>query len=753
MAEITADIVSDALRYISADTSRDEWTQVLMSIKSFLSEAGKNIAEAWSRTSQRFKKSDFDSTWRSINEFGGITIGTLLKKALDNGYSFPKDEKNKDHTKEYKSLLKQYEEAGRLHALEEQRQKEERQKQAAETAKKIIQDAGECLNHPYLEKKQVQSHGLLLNGNNLLIPVYDAGTDEIISYQTIYPASDGFQKRFLKDGKVKNGYFSIGDFKKSDQTVAFAEGYATAATIHEITGWTVIVCFSCGNLAGVVKNLQTRYGYNKIVICADNDEAGQKEADKAAKIVNARVLTPVFPPDVEGTDFNDLFVLYGKEVVSTQLQEPDTTAAAVVDVSKFPYLNEKKKPLNVIENLEFLLKSIGCRIRYNEMTHSIDYEWKGHNFSNENKLNCIYASIVSECAKFGMPYGNVSDYLQPISDKDRFHPARDWIDSTVWDEKSRRRELLNTVHIKKDTIITLSDGSIFQESLLFKHFVYSVACLYDEVAPLGLIIFYGDQGIGKTEWIKHLAPPQFIKTGVFVSEDKDTLIKATSCWIVEIGEIDGSIRKSDQAKLKAFITSDKDEYRKPYAKEAQSNTRRTPLYGTTNENDFLKESVDRRSWVIAVSRMDAFHNIDMAQFWAEMKHYYFYDENGRERTFEERVKLFQLTEEEKRCLKTNNENYEQQDAVKDMIDSLPWDEPNAKYFYLTASEILCWHSMPETDLNIKRVSKYLKAYKVKTGEGRLRRSKLVPLRVEGLKTSITLKGKTHQAYTREGKGG
>ena len=141
MAEITADIVSDALRYISADTSRDEWTKVLMSIKSFLSEAGKNIAEAWSRTSQRFKKSDFDSTWRSINEFGGITIGTLLKKALDNGYSFPKDEKNNDRTKEYKSLLKQYEEEGRLRALEEQRQKEDRQKQAAETAKKIIQDA------------------------------------------------------------------------------------------------------------------------------------------------------------------------------------------------------------------------------------------------------------------------------------------------------------------------------------------------------------------------------------------------------------------------------------------------------------------------------------------------------------------------------------------------------------------------------------------------------------------------------------
>ena len=44
--------------------------------------------------------------------------------------------------------------------------------------------------------------------------------------------------------------------------------------------------------------------------------------------------------------------------------------------------------------------------------------------------------------------------------------------------------------------------------------------------------------------------------------NKDSQITAICHWIVEIGELDSSFRK-DIARLKGFITSDRDKVRKP----------------------------------------------------------------------------------------------------------------------------------------------------------------------------------------------
>ena len=57
--------------------------------------------------------------------------------------------------------------------------------------------------------------------------------------------------------------------------------------------------------------------------------------------------------------------------------------------------------------------------------------------------------------------------------------------------------------------------------------------------------------------------PDFVKLGQWIDpKDKDTMLRCTSAWIVELGEIETTLR-SDLERLKAFITAEADEYRLP----------------------------------------------------------------------------------------------------------------------------------------------------------------------------------------------
>ena len=83
---------------------------------------------------------------------------------------------------------------------------EARRLEAAAQAEQDIAAADVAVDHPYLVAKQVGAHGVLLDGDKLLIPIVD-GSGQVISHQTIGP--DG-EKRFLAGGRKKGGFFMLG---------------------------------------------------------------------------------------------------------------------------------------------------------------------------------------------------------------------------------------------------------------------------------------------------------------------------------------------------------------------------------------------------------------------------------------------------------------------------------------------------------------------------------------------------------------
>src|SRR5690606_26632936 len=128
-----------------------------------------------------------------------------------------------------------------------------------------------------------RAYGLRQMRDALLVPVTIGG--ELVGLQFIAP--DG-GKKFLTGTPKAGAFFEIEAAPDAPDVTAIAEGYATAATIREATGWRVVVAFDAGNLAAVAKAVRAARPSTALVLAADNDHRtegnpGLTKARTAAK--------------------------------------------------------------------------------------------------------------------------------------------------------------------------------------------------------------------------------------------------------------------------------------------------------------------------------------------------------------------------------------------------------------------------------------------------------------------------------------
>ena len=223
----------------------------------------------------------------------------------------------------------------RQQSIRRQREEEctRRHAEAAQQARQEWNAARACdASHPYLRRKGIPAlEGIRQSRDGtLLIPVLDAANN-LQSLQRIY--SDG-TKRFLVGGKVSDGRFIIPG--QPEKSIAICEGFATGASIHLATDWTVYVAFSANNLAPVAKSVKEQFPASSIIICGDKDETGRKRGGEAARLANAQLVLPHFTSG-NGTDFNDLHQIEGLEAVRSQLEAALTKQHGLValDMSEF----------------------------------------------------------------------------------------------------------------------------------------------------------------------------------------------------------------------------------------------------------------------------------------------------------------------------------------------------------------------------------------------------------------------------------
>lgn len=341
----------------------------------------------------------------------------------------------------------------------------------------------------------------------------------------------------------------------------------------------------------------------------------------------------------------------------------------------FKYLDDRNNPLKIWENLETVLDKENIYAVYNQI--SKDNEILG--LDCEGLSNQIM-DIHSMANKYGfkVPIDFIGKSISRIGEKNKYNPVIDYLNECEfnWDEKvGRIKQLCDTLDVPEWFNKDLRNILVTKWLLNTANIPFNNGDSNTE----GVLVIQGDQGIGKTTWIKKLIPI-YLKTGLELDpSDKDKIYNCIKYWVCELGELDATM-KSDQAKLKAFLTESIDEIRRPYAIAPERYPRKTAFYGTVNKAEFLKdETGDRRYWVIPVENIniDDMKEIDINQLWGEVMH-----------LLKSNIMELRLTKDEQQALNISNSDFRTKGALQIAVENgFMWADDKRLWKVKSSSEI------------------------------------------------------------------
>ncbi|EDB3254203.1 DNA primase [Salmonella enterica subsp. enterica serovar Java] len=201
----------------------------------------------------------------------------------------------------------------------------------------------ECLTLTAVHK----TGGVTFRAGDVVVPLYD-NTGALVNLQLIN--SEGL-KRTLKGGQVKGACHVIEGKKQAGKRLWIAEGYATALTVHHLTGETVMVALSSVNLLSLASLARQKHPACQIVLAADRDLNGNGQS-KAAAAADACEGIVALPP-VFG-DWNDAFMQKGEEAtrkaIYDAIRPPADSPFTTMSEAEFTAMSTSEKAMRVHEH-------------------------------------------------------------------------------------------------------------------------------------------------------------------------------------------------------------------------------------------------------------------------------------------------------------------------------------------------------------------------------------------------------------------
>ncbi|HFT7042764.1 TPA: primase-helicase zinc-binding domain-containing protein [Enterobacter hormaechei] len=232
-------------------------------------------------------------------------------------------------------------------------------KAAAMLATKLMEKTRTATGNAYLTRKGFPGHecvmltgthktgGVTFHAGDVAVPLYD-DTGVLVNVQLIN--SDGL-KRTLKGGAVKGTCHTLEGKKEAGKRLWIAEGYATALTVHHLTGETVMVALSSVNLLSLASLARQKHPACQIVLAADHDLSGNGQT-KAAAAAQACEGTVALPP-VFG-DWNDAFMQQGEDATRKAIYGAIRPAAQspfdTMSEAEFTAMSTSEKAMRVHEH-------------------------------------------------------------------------------------------------------------------------------------------------------------------------------------------------------------------------------------------------------------------------------------------------------------------------------------------------------------------------------------------------------------------
>ena len=192
--------------------------------------------------------------------------------------------------------------------------------------------------------------------------------------------------------------------------------------------------------------------------------------------------------------------------------------------------------------------------------------------------------------------GDYEDGFNMALFENSYNPLVGYLNALEWDGVPRIDDALHYMLGVEKTDYSKVVFRLFLQGAVRR--AYEPGCKFDN-----MLVLIGNQGDGKSTFFKFLACNEEWYSDNFNFRDtknKATIEYMAGKWILEMGEME--VMKKDMItsnELKAFISSQADDYRVPYEKRSKRRPRQCIFCGTSNDKNFLKDRTgNRRYWPI-----------------------------------------------------------------------------------------------------------------------------------------------------------
>lgn len=483
---------------------------------------------------------------------------------------------------------------------------------------------------PYLLRKGVSAWGLGRGRDGgIVVPARNSAG---LLTQLQFINAEG-EKKFLSGPGVVGSFHLIGTIA-DELPLVFAEGYATAASIHEATGWPVVTCFNANNLVEVGKRLRPIYPKHQFIFAADDDHekkrnTGREVVTAAATRLKGQAVFPRFNDPSGRTDFNDVHAEQGLEAVREQLEAAVTPSQPYAEASE---AMDKKWADQLVYGRDGLAPSLHNVMvvlthhpawqgvfGYNEFAKRVEicretpYGAKPGWITDNDEFKTAAWFGAPDSFKANIPATLVRQAISAVASERPFHPVRDYLERVHWDGVERIPTFFSEYcSVKQNDVV---------RGFALNFFIAAVARIFRPGCKADLmLVLEGDQGRRKSTMLEVLAGPGGYADVGQSPTDKDFYQSIQGVWLVEVSEM-ASFAKAETSHIKRAISVAVDRFRRSYGHHVEDFKRECIFFGTENTSEWQRDATGARRYMpVWVGDIDIEAIADVRdQLWAEAK--------------------------------------------------------------------------------------------------------------------------------------
>ena len=355
-----------------------------------------------------------------------------------------------------------------------------------------------------------------------------------------------------------------------------------------------------------------------------------------------------------------------------------TSSKSVRQIKNNLKTNSRGEVLSTCDNYLYVLRKdplLQGIVKYNILSQRMDLVkelwWKKENVTMTNEdLDFIYSYFEKNYSLSSEKM--MEKALRIVANSNKYHPMQEYLKHLVWDGKERIRYTLKKY-------LGADDSDLVYHCFL--HFligsikrVFEPGCKYEE-----MLCLVGSQGAGKSTFFRFLAiKDEWFLDDIKRLDDEKVYSRLQGHWIIEMGEMIGTINAKSNEEIKSFLSRLKDTYRIPYQQYSEDRPRQCVFVGTTNTKRFLPfdRTGSRRFLPIEINENKSeVHILEnekesrayIEQVWAEAMYIFLSEEYS-----------MKFTEDIQNQLDLYRQNFMQEDTTSGLIQS--WlDDYSGKY--------------------------------------------------------------------------